>query len=53
MLYRLPLTNPRVTCRGTAIRSLAMTSENKCETWGFAKFCLHRARLGSEPMSSE
>ena len=23
-----------------------MTSENKCETRAFAKFCLHRARLG-------
>jgi len=34
---------------GTTIRSLAMTSENKCETWAFAKSCLHRARLGSEP----
>src|SRR5271166_6499556 len=32
-----PMTNSRVTCCGTAIRSLAMTSENKCETWAFAK----------------
>src|SRR3989440_861421 len=23
-----------------------------CETWAFAKSCLHRARLGSEPISS-
>jgi hypothetical protein len=45
-----PLTNPRVICCGTAIGSLATTSENKCETWAFAKSCLHRARLGSEPM---
>ena len=48
-----PLTNSRVTCCGTAIGSLAMTSENKCETWAFANSCLHRARHGSEPMSSE
>ena len=31
----------------------AMTSENKCETWAFAKSCLHRAPLGNEPMWSE
>ena len=31
---------------------VAMTSENTCETWAFAKSCLHRARLGSEPISS-
>jgi hypothetical protein len=30
--------------------SLAMTSENRCETWASAKFCLQRARLGREPM---
>jgi hypothetical protein len=44
------LTNPRVTCCGTTIGSLATTSENKCETWAFAKYCPHRALLGSEPV---
>jgi len=29
-----------------------LTSENTCETWAFAKSCLHRARLGSEATSS-
>ena len=48
-----PLTNSHVTCCGTAIGSSAMTSENKCETWAFAKSCLHRAPLGNEPMWSE
>ena len=48
-----PFDELRVTCCGTAIGSLVMTSESKCETWAFAKSCLHRARLGSEPMSSE
>jgi len=48
-----PLTNSRVTCCGTAIGSLAMTSENMCEIWAFAKSSLHHARLGNEPMWSE
>ena len=47
-----PLPNSRATSCATAMRSLAMTSENTCETWAFAKSCLHRARLGSEPISS-
>ena len=47
-----PLPNSRATSCATAMRSLAMTSENTCETWAFAKSCLHRARLGSAPISS-
>jgi hypothetical protein len=45
-----PLTNSRATCCATVMLSSAITSENRCATWAFAKFCLHRARLGSEPM---
>jgi putative transposase len=45
-----PLTNSRASCSATATLFLAMTSENTCETWVSAKFCMHRARLGSEPM---
>ena len=45
-----PFANSRATCCATAMLSSAMTSENRCETWASAKFCLHRARLGSEPM---
>jgi hypothetical protein len=48
-----PLTNSRVTCCGIAMLSSAVTSEDSCETWASRKFCLHRARLGSEPMQSE
>ena len=48
-----PFDQLRVTCCGTAIGSLATTSKNKCETWAFVKSCLHRARLGNEPMWSE
>jgi hypothetical protein len=47
-----PLTNFRATCYVTAMRSLAMNFENRCETWASAKFCLHRAHLGSEPISN-
>ncbi len=32
---------------------LAIISENKCETWASAKFCLRRAHLGREPMWNE
>jgi hypothetical protein len=46
------LTNSRATSCATAMLSLAMTSENGCETWASAKFSLRRAHLGSEPMSS-
>ena len=28
-------------------------SENKCETWASAKFCLRRGHLGREPMWNE
>src|SRR4029077_7612509 len=47
-----PLTNFRATCCVTAMRYLAMNFENSCEAWASAKFCLHRAHLGSEPMSN-
>jgi len=47
-----PLSNSRASCSATATLFLAMTSENMCEAWASAKFCLHRARLGSEPMSN-
>ena len=47
-----PLTNSRVTYSVTAILFSAMTSETRCATWASAKFCLHRAPPGSEPMSS-
>jgi hypothetical protein len=43
----------QLVCCGTAMPSLAMISENKCETWASAKFCLCRAHLGSEPMWNE
>jgi hypothetical protein len=45
-----PLPNAHVTCCATAMRSSATTSERRCEIWASAKFCRHRARLGSEPM---
>jgi hypothetical protein len=45
------LTNFRATCCVTAMRSLAMNFENRCEAWASAKFCLHRAHLGREPMA--
>jgi len=44
-----PLTNSRVTCCATAMRSSAVTSENRCETWASTKCCPRRARPGSEP----
>jgi hypothetical protein len=47
------LNNFRVTFCGTAIVSLAKTSQNKCSIWASAKFDLRRARLGSEPMWNE
>jgi len=47
-----PLTNFRATCCVTAMRSLAMNFGNRCKAWASAKFCLHRAHLGSEPMST-
>jgi putative transposase len=40
-----PLTNSRVICCATAMRSSAMHSEDKCETWASAKCCLHRTPL--------
>jgi putative transposase len=40
----------RATCCATAMLFSATTFENRCETWASAKFCLHRARLGSEPI---
>ena len=49
---QFPLPNSCATSCATTMRSLAMTSENTCETWAFAKSFLHRARLGSEPISS-
>jgi hypothetical protein len=48
-----PLPHSRATCCGTAMPSLAIISENKCETWASAKFCLRRAHLGREPMWNE
>jgi hypothetical protein len=47
---RSPLPNSRATCCATAMLSSGRTSENRCETWASAKCCLHRTRLGSEPM---
>ena len=37
-----------VTCCVTAMPSSAVSSNNKCEIWASAKFCLHHARHGSE-----
>jgi putative transposase len=31
---------------------LAMNFGNRCEAWASAKFCLHRAHFGREPMSN-
>ena len=45
-----PLPNFPATCCATAMRSSAMSSENRCETWASAKFCRHRVRLGREPI---
>ena len=47
-----PLTNSRTTCCGIAMPSLAITSQDRCETWASAKFYLHLAHLGKEPTSS-
>ena len=41
------------TCCATAMPFSAMISENSCEIWASARSCRHRARRGSEPMSSE
>ncbi len=44
---------PRYLLCATAMLSSGMPSENRCETWASAKFCLHRAHLGKEPTWSE
>jgi putative transposase len=47
-----PLTNSLVISCAIAMRSSAMHSEHRCETWASSKYCLHHARLGKEPMWS-